>query len=50
MHVSRYHSEVNQNFDDDEQLTADFAFDDLLDSEGFEVGDVSCNSNVHNIV
>ncbi len=50
MHVSRYDSEVSQNFDDDERLTADFASDDLLDSEGFEVGDVSCNSNVHNIV
>ncbi len=46
MHVSRYHSDVNQNFDDDEHLTADFASDDLLDSESFEVGDVSCSSNV----
>ncbi len=50
MHVSRYHSEVIQNFDDDVQLTAEFASDDLLDSESFEVGDVSCSSsNVHNI-
>ncbi len=50
MHVSRYPIEVNQNFENDEQLTADLASDDLLDSESFEVGDVSCSSNVHNII
>ncbi len=49
MHVSKYDSDVKQKFDDDEQLPADFAHEDYLDSESIEVGDVGCSSNVHNI-
>ncbi len=48
MHVYRYHSEINQAMDGDQQLAADFASDDLLDSDDFVESDAR-SSNIHNI-
>ncbi len=48
MHVYRYHSEINQVMDGDEQLAADFASDDILDSEDLVESDAR-SSNVHNV-
>ncbi len=48
MHVYRYHTEISQAMDGDDQLAADFASDDLLDSDDFVESDAR-SSNVHNI-
>ncbi len=51
MHVYRYHSKINQVMDGDEQLAADFASDDILDSEDLVERDArsskytQCNRN-----
>ncbi len=46
MHVYRYHSEINQSMDRDEQLAADSASNDLLDSDDLVKNDGK-SSNVH---
>lgn len=48
MHVYRYHSEINLVRDGDQQLTAEFASDDLRDSDGLLESD-GISSNIHNI-